>query len=263
MVDETHFRTDLDTQRHAAHLPVRIFESGRMHRKIRVGSDARVLQPRHDILDALGDLRSILIARLGRHARRNDDSLNLGYPRRQDEALVVTMNHDHDTDRPRRQTPRILPNVDLFPITRRIFDDDVEHLAEVLTETMRRRSLNPSSDRRYETLDRRRIQSTGEFLLFALDSGDDGHSEEVFVNSSVEFEDLSNFGAGFFFGQEGRVTFLPEEFSSTKEGLRRFEFPADDAVPLIELEREVAVRADPLRAGELARLGGATKRTLA
>jgi hypothetical protein len=34
----------------------------------------------------------------------------------------------------RKHVPRILPNEDLFTLLIRIFDSDVEHLAEVLSE---------------------------------------------------------------------------------------------------------------------------------
>lgn len=41
------------------------------------------------------------------------------------------------------------------------------------------------------------------------------------------------------------VAFLPEELAGAEEGLWVLEFPADDGVPLVELEGEVAVGADP------------------
>jgi hypothetical protein len=42
------------------------------------------------------------------------------------------------------------------------------------------------------------------------------------------------------------VALLPEEFTGTEERLRVLEFPSDDRVPLVELEREITVGLDPL-----------------
>jgi hypothetical protein len=39
----------------------------------------------------------------------------------------------------------------------------------------------------------------------------------------------------------GGVAFLPEELARAEEGLRVFEFPADDRVPLVEFEGQIAV----------------------
>lgn len=41
------------------------------------------------------------------------------------------------------------------------------------------------------------------------------------------------------------VALLPEELTGAEEGLRVLEFPADDRVPLVEFEWEIAVGADP------------------
>jgi hypothetical protein len=42
------------------------------------------------------------------------------------------------------------------------------------------------------------------------------------------------------------VALLPQELSGSEERLRVLELPSDDRVPLVELEREVSVRVDPL-----------------
>lgn len=43
----------------------------------------------------------------------------------------------------------------------------------------------------------------------------------------------------------GGVAFLPEELACAKEGLRVLELPADDRVPLVQFEREIAMGTDP------------------
>lgn len=89
------------------------------------------------------------------------------------------------------------------------------------------------------------IQSSCEFLLLRLDTWDNGDGEEVFVDLTVEVEDLSHLSVGFGFGEEGGVAFLPEELARAEEWLWVFEFPTNNAVPLVEFEWEVAMTSDP------------------
>jgi hypothetical protein len=44
----------------------------------------------------------------------------------------------------------------------------------------------------------------------------------------------------------GSVALLPKKLTSAQEGLRMFEFPSDDRVPLVETEGKITVRTDPL-----------------
>lgn len=46
------------------------------------------------------------------------------------------------------------------------------------------------------------------------------------------------------------VTFLPEELPGPEEGDGVLELPTDDVGPLIQLERQIAVRANPLHERE-------------
>jgi len=61
-------------------------------------------------------------------------------------------------------------------------------------------------------------ESSGELLVLRLDSLDHGDGEELLVDSSVEVEDLVDFGFGFGSSEEGGVSLLPEELSSSEEG---------------------------------------------
>lgn len=105
--------------------------------------------------------------------------------------------------------------------------------------------LNTASGGRYESFNGSGIQSPREFLFIGFDTLDNGYCEKFFVYTTVESEYIENFGVCFLFCEVCGVTFLPKEFTGSEEGLGVFEFPADDGVPLIEFEREVAVGADP------------------
>ena len=63
--------------------------------------------------------------------------------------------------------------------------------------------------------------------------------------TGIELQNLEHLLACSFLADMSSVALLPEELAGAEEGLGVFEFPTDDAVPLVELEREVAVAADP------------------
>lgn len=193
----------------------------------------------------------LLFVRLDRDATRDDNSLDTRNLRREDQALVISVNHDHNTNRPGTQTPAVLPHIQLLLAGRiiRVLDNDVEHLRtrEVLTETMRCCTLDTASGSRYEAFYGRRVQSTCELLLLGLDTGNDRDSEQVLVYFAVELEDLSHLRVGFRLCEVSGVSFLPEEFASAKERLRVLKLPSDNAVPLIQLQRKVAMTLDPFR----------------
>ena len=156
------------------------------------------------------------------------------------------MHHDHDADTARAQTPRVLPHERLGAFgTIRVLDDDVEHLAKVLSETMGRCSLDTTTRGGHKSLYSRSIQTAGELLLLGLDAGDDGHGEQVLVDLAVVLEDLEHLLVGLGLGQVCGVALLPEELAGTEEGLRVLELPPDDGVPLVQLQWKVTVAVNP------------------
>ena len=68
--------------------------------------------------------------------------LNRSNARRQNQALVVSVHHGEHTQSPGRETPRVLPGVELVSGLIGILELDAEHLGEVLAQAVRRRSLN-------------------------------------------------------------------------------------------------------------------------
>ena len=156
------------------------------------------------------------------------------------------MRHDHDTNAACAETPRVLPHEALAVGLVRVLDDNVEHLGEVLAETVGSCGLDTTTRCGNETLDGRCVQSTRELLLLRLDTGDDGHGEEVLKDAAVEVKNVEYLLVGLLLGEECGVALLPEELARAQERLRVLELPAHDRVPLVKLKREVTVALNPL-----------------
>lgn len=201
-------------------LPVRPLESGRVALpQVGLDPDVDLLEPLDDLLDGVVDLLPRLLRQLDRQPGRDDDDLRRSDPRGRDHAEIVSVRHDHDTDAPRRETPRVLPDVqDAAPLLR-VLHLNVEHPGEILAETVRGRGLNTSPSGGDEALDGRGEETAGELLVLRLDALDHGDGEELLVNAAVEFEDLVDLLLGLSTGHEGGVALLPEELASPKERL--------------------------------------------
>lgn len=78
-------------------------------------------------------------------------------------------------------------------------------------------SLDSSSSSGDETFNSSGVKPACELFFLGFDTRDDGNCEKLFVDSSVEVENLENFGISFRFSEEGGVTFLPQKFTGTEE----------------------------------------------
>ncbi len=210
--------------------------------QVSFGSDTSILERLGEFVAGVVDQRAGLVGRLGGDTTRHNDHLDASHTRGKNQTLVITMHHDHNTDRPRRETPRVLPDIELrLPdFILGILNRDIEHLrpGEVLSETVGGGGLDATSRGGDEAFDGGGVQTAGEFLLLGFDTGDDGDGEELFVYSAVQLEDLADLDVSFGFGEMRGVAFLPEELSRSQEWLGVLEFPTDDVVPLVQLERE-------------------------
>lgn len=184
---------------------------------VRLSSDVNALEILDELVDGLVNLSPDLGRDLGGHTGGDDDDLDRSHSRRGNETLIVSVSHDHDSDRSSRKTPRVLPDVHRRSGLGGVLDFDVEHLGEVLTETVRRRSLDTSTGRRDKTLDGGGEETTGKLFVHRLDTLHHGHGEKLLVDPSVKIEDLVNFLLRFLTRLEGGVTFLPEELSGSQE----------------------------------------------
>jgi hypothetical protein len=79
--------------------------------------------------------------------------------------------------------------------------------------------LNTTTSSGDEPLDGGSIVSSSKFLLSRLLSRDDRDSEQIRVDPAVEVEDGEDLLIGFGLLEECSVSFLPEEFTGTKEWL--------------------------------------------
>ena len=93
----------------------------------------------------------------------------------------------------------------------------MEHLTEVLAETVGGSTLDTTSGCGDEAFDGCSVKTACKFLLFGFDTGDDGDGEELLVDAAVKIEDLVNFLVGAFFCKMGSVAFLPKEFTCAEE----------------------------------------------
>mmetsp|Transcript_22026 Transcript_22026/g.74075 ORF Transcript_22026/g.74075 Transcript_22026/m.74075 type:complete len:439 (+) Transcript_22026:276-1592(+) len=237
---------DLHAERHPLELPVRVLAArGVVGAQVRLAPDAGALQLGGHILGARvhGGLIHVL-------ARDGDDHhLHRRDARREHEALVVRVDHDHHADGARGEPPGVLPRYGLLLVSGGVLD--VEDLSEVLPEAVRGGALDAAARVRDEALHGRGVVAPGKLLLLRLAPLDHRHGEEVLVHLPVEVEHLEHLLLGVRFGRVRRVTLLPEELPRPEEGGRVLELPADHVVPLVELEREVPVGPDPLGVGRV------------
>ena len=81
-------------------------------------------------------------------------------------------------------------------------------------------------------------------LALGLDALDDRHRHVIFGEGGVDVEDFQRLFDRLVFRGVGRVAFLPEEFGRA-EKQPGAKFPADDVGPLVDQNRQVAVRLHP------------------
>jgi len=149
--------------------------------------------------------------------------LDAGYLWRKDESLVIAVDHNHNTNRPGRQTPRILPDVDL-PLTDRVVGvlyEDIKHIriGEIGSKAVGGGSLNATTGGGDEPFDGGGVEATSKFLFFRLDTRNDRNREQLLVYATVEVKDLQDFLVRLFAREVGGMTFLPQELSGPKERL--------------------------------------------
>lgn len=111
---------------------------------------------------------------------------------------------------------------------------------------MRGRTLNATTIGWNVALDGRCVVASSEFLIFGLLASNNRNSQQLFIYTSIELENLQDLLASQLLGQVCRVALLPHELSCTKERGGLFGLPSDDRVPLVQAEGKITMTADPL-----------------
>ena len=135
------------------------------------------------------DSFAFFIGRLRSDTARHDDDLDTNYPWRDDESLVIAVDHDHNTNGSGRQAPRVLPDVDLTLTDRVIgvLHEDIKHVwvGEVGSKAVRGSTLNTTTGSGDEPFNSGGVEATSEFLLFRLDTWNDRNRKQFFVYAAV------------------------------------------------------------------------------
>ena len=193
-------------------------------------------------LDVLGRGQD-LVDRIGALPDRHDDDLDRGEAGREDEAVVVAVRHDDRAHQTGRNAPRRVERV--LPVAGFGLELEVEGLREVLPEVVGRSRLQRLAVL-HQRLDAVRVVRAGEFLLLGLQSLEDGDRHVLLGERRVDVEHPARFVLGFVVGRVGGVPLLPQELGRAQEQARAH-LPPDHVRPLVDQQREIAVRLDPLR----------------
>mmetsp|Transcript_77439 Transcript_77439/g.185623 ORF Transcript_77439/g.185623 Transcript_77439/m.185623 type:complete len:295 (-) Transcript_77439:581-1465(-) len=158
------------------------------------------------------------------------------------------MHHDHDADGALGEAPRVLVGeIELFAAgVLGVLEGDVEHLGEVLSQMVRRRSLNRSPGGRNEGLHGGGVVGAREGLRLGLGTPYHGNGEELLIDAGIQLQNCQD----LFFCRGllciGCMTFLPEELPGAQEGRGLLHLPSDHAAPLVQPDGQVPVRLDPV-----------------
>lgn len=189
--------------------------------QICLGADIGTAKALSELLAFIINSFALLVGRLRSDATRHYNDLDTSYPWRKDKPFIITVDHDHNTNGSGRQTPGILPNVDLAFADRvvRVLYEDIKHIriGEVGSKAVRGGALNTTTRGGDETFDSGCVEATSKFLLFGLDTGNDRNRKQFLVYTAVEVKDLQDFSVRLFTRKVSGMAFLPEELSGPKE----------------------------------------------
>ena len=123
---------------------------------------------------------------------------------------------------------------------------NVEHLREILSQVMRGCTLNAATTHRHIQLDRGRVFSSRKSFILTLASLDYWNGEQLVVDSLVVVQNGTNERVGFCVRGVGGMSLLPEELACANKWRGVLELPTHNVSPLVEQERQVTVRVNPL-----------------
>ena len=164
-------------------------------------------------------------------------------PRRQHQAVVVAVRHDQRADQPRRHAPGRRPGVRLLAASR-----SRNLISWALAKFWPRKCDVPACSALRSCIIasmRVGVDRAGKPLARRLLAPDDRHRHVLSANVGVHVEHLARLFAGLGLGGVGRVPFLPEKLGRPQKHPRP-QLPADDVGPLVDENRQVAIRLHPV-----------------
>mmetsp|Transcript_7354 Transcript_7354/g.13573 ORF Transcript_7354/g.13573 Transcript_7354/m.13573 type:complete len:268 (-) Transcript_7354:128-931(-) len=153
------------------------------------------------------------------------------------------MDHNHNANSSRCDSPRVLPHVVLALVFSLV--DNVKHLGKVLAKAMRCCPLHTSTICRNKRLNSSCVERPRKLFFLRLSTLHDWHCKELFVHLRVQIKNIKHFVVSFCFCCKSGVTLLPKEFSASYKRSWVLELPANDVTPLIQTHWQVSVAADP------------------
>ena len=183
------------------------------------------------------DLGTVVVAAVD----RQDDDVLGGQTRRQDEAVVVAVRHEKGADQPRGNAPRRRPSIGFA--ARLVLEFDFLGSGEVLPEEVGGPRLQGFAVL-HHGFDRIRGDGSRKAFAGRFFPFDDRHGHLRLGEVGIHVEHFHRLFAGLGLGGVGRVALLPEKLGRAEKHPRPH-LPADDVGPLVNQDRQVAIRLHP------------------
>ena len=222
-------RTDLDTERNALHLVLRILPSGGVITVVNLYAEfcgKLVAQ------SVSGVKNAFLVLCNG-----TDDDLCGSDRGGENESVIVAVSHNDRADHTGRNAPGCLVRVLDLIVACGVLD--VESLCKTVAEVVSCTALK-SNAVVHHGLYGVGLNSTRELLLLGLLTLDYGNSERLLIEIGINVEHTDGLLTRLFFGLVHSVTLLPEELGGAEERTGGL-FPTNNVAPLVVELRQVAV----------------------
>ena len=222
--------TELEPQGNALHLILGALPAEAVVREIGLCADAGGLNPPEQLLRLFGDTRLM-------GGDRDQNDLDGGNLRGENQAVVVAVGHDHRPDHTGRGTPGGLEGV--LKLVVAPGKGDVIGAGELVAEVMGGSALQGLVVL-HHAFHRVGGLGTGELFLIRLAAAHHRNRKDLFKEIGIGVQLLLRFLLRLLGSLVDGVAFLPPELTGTQERTGGL-FPADDRAPLVIEHGELAV----------------------
>ena len=152
------------------------------------------------------------------------------------------MHHDHAADGARTQSPTCGRAV--FALSIRVQVLNIKTFGKICPKIVTRPRLQcfAITHHRFDWIC---VIGSCKFLFIRLPPFNNRQGHEVFGKPSIDAKHANRFFLGIFIRGMCGVTFLPKKFRCSQEQARPH-FPSNDGAPLINKQRQVTPRLDPI-----------------